>query len=402
KPFNDYYGFGLGDSVIRRLSQILVESLPAHFVGHIGGDDFICIGEGTNFTEGVENARQRFRSIIPGFYSARDREIGGIETFDREGSYRFLPLLDIAVVVTDMNHGSYTVESLAEKAGREKKFQKGEQIPEAVSPILSKAIRAEYPIEDTKALIEACGVLREEAAVPVLASILTGSYNWKLRKSSALSLGYIGNKQCTSLLLEALSDSNPHVRTRSVEGLVISLGRGSGEVIIPMLEDRSTWVRRAVLRGLGHAGWHEGLPFLRSRAVGSAPGRSINTIQERKAALEGISLLGLSGESEFLADLCVMEAFSPKDSAFNALCSVGSNAAAEEVIRRGSAIPAVLNLAEMSLENLRELENIALRSLTGRSKEVAAALRFFEGFSLPFSSPTSSALKRCLGAYSGD
>ncbi len=39
KPFNDYYGFALGDSVIRRLSHILVESLPSHFVGHIGGDD---------------------------------------------------------------------------------------------------------------------------------------------------------------------------------------------------------------------------------------------------------------------------------------------------------------------------------------------------------------------------
>ncbi len=46
KPFNDHYGFALGDSVIRRLALILTESLRGSFVGHIGGDDFICAGTG--------------------------------------------------------------------------------------------------------------------------------------------------------------------------------------------------------------------------------------------------------------------------------------------------------------------------------------------------------------------
>jgi len=402
KPFNDYYGFALGDSVIRRLGQILEESIPDYFVGHIGGDDFICAGKGAGFKIGVENARQRFRSIVPGFYTLRDRELGGIETFDREGGYKFLPLLDISVVFTDSTEENITVESLAKKAGRTKKLLKGEQIAEPVFPVLELAVELGYPVDHTKALIEACGVLREEGAVPSLARILKGKYSWSLRKSAALALGHISNKHCTELLLNALSDSNPHVRTRSVEGLVISMGRESGEVIAPMLEDRSTWVRRAVLRGIGYAGWHEGLHYLRSRATGSVSGRRINTSQERKAALEGISMLGPAEEAGFLARLCSTAGYFPMEGAYKALCSVGTDAAADEVIRRNGIIPGVLNLTGMSYLNLRKLETIAAKTLAGKFADAAGALRFFEGFSVDLSYSACSELRNCLGSFSGD
>ncbi|MCK5786582.1 MAG: HEAT repeat domain-containing protein [Candidatus Sabulitectum sp.] len=402
KPFNDYYGFALGDSVIRRLSQILEESIPDGFVGHIGGDDFICVGKGMGFKTGVENARQRFRSIVPGFYTARDRELGGIETFGRTGNYKFLPLLDISVVFTDPFEKNISVESLAGKAGRAKKLLKGEQIAESVYPVLEKALEQGYSVEHTKALIEACGVLREEGAVPSLSGILKGRYSWKLRKSAALALGYIGNAQCTELLLNSLGDSNPHVRTRSVEGLVISMGRESGELIAHMLDDRSTWVRRAVLRGIGYAGWHDGLHYLRSGATCKAPGPGINTSMERMAALDGISLLGTSEEAEFLAGLCGDRGYFPIEGAYKALCSVGTDAAALEVIRRNGTVPAVLNLTDMSMANLRKLEALAVGSLSGDDNVATGALRFFEGFSLELSEFTASGLRNCLGSFSGD
>lgn len=402
KPFNDYYGFALGDSVIRRLAQILEESTANCFVGHIGGDDFICIGKGNEFTTGVENARQKFRSIIPGFYTARDRELGGIETFDREGSYKFLPLLDVSVVFTDSNENEITLESLAKKAGRTKKLLKGEQIAEPVYPVLKQAIESGYRVENTKALIEACGVLREEGAVTVLSEILTGQYKWSLRKSAALALGYIGNNRCRELLLSALSDSNPHVRTRSVQGLVISMGRDSGPLIAPMLGDKSTWVRRAVLKGIGHAGWHEGLDALRATTTKIAPGEVINTSQERQAALEGIAMLAPPEEAQFLAGLCSTKGYFPEEEAFKALCSVGTDAAADEVIRRNGTIPGVLNLTGMSYTNLRKLEDIATRSLAGSDSVITGALRFLEGFSLEFGNSTTAELRNCLGSFSGD
>jgi len=402
KPFNDYYGFALGDSVIRRLGLILKDSLPDHFTGHIGGDDFVCAGHGESFALGVENARQRFRSIVPGFYTRRDRELGGIETFDREGSYRFFPILDISVVFTESGNEDASVECIAEEVGRAKKRLKGEQIPEPVFPLLERAVAEDYRIEDTKALIEACGVLREEGAVPVLSGLLEGNFSWKLRKSAALALGHIGSRQCTNLLLKALNDSNPHVRTRSVEGLVISMGRRSGDMIAPLVEDNSTWVRRAVLRGIGYAGWHEGLPHLRRKAVARASGATLNTSEERRAALEGISLLGLSDDAELLAGLCMDPGYFPSDGAYKALCAVGTDLAAGEVIARNDDIPPVLSLAGVNKTNLLKLELIAVRSLGGNEQAASCALRFFEGFPQGFCRKTVAELRNCLGSFYGD
>ncbi len=402
KPFNDYYGFALGDSVIRRLGQILQESLPDFFVGHIGGDDFICTGYGDKFVNCIENARQRFRSITPGFYTQRDRELGGIETFDRQGSYKFLPLLDIAVVFTSGSEKHMSVESLSRKAGQTKKLLKGEQIAEPVFPVLQRAIQQEYPLESTKALIEATGVLREEGAVDVLDRILTGKFNWNLRKSAALALGYIGNARCIELLLYALNDSNPHVRTRSVEGLSVSMGYDSGELIIPMLSDKSTWVRRAVLSGIGYAGWKEGLTVLKSRATAIAPGPRINTTQERKAALEGISMLTPSEESGFLAELYNNKNYFPREEVYKTLCAVGTDIAAETVIHRNSFLPGVLNLIGVREKNLRKLESLAVNSLSKGNSIATGTLRFFEGFPLDFEQTTTSELKNNLGSFSGD
>ena len=404
KPFNDYYGFALGDSIIRRLAHILLQSLPNFFVGHIGGDDFLCTGSGEEFKQGVEIARQRFRSIVPGFYTKRDREIGGIEAFDRQGNYKFFPLLDIAVVFTESNvlPEDFTVEALAAKAGKSKKKLKGEQIPLPVFPVLQEMLKTSYLDVDLKALIEACGVLREEKAVPILATILEGNYSPKLRKSATLALGFIGNNRCSELLLEALCDNNPHVRTRAVEGVVISHGYTAGSILIPLLNDTSTWVRRAVLRGIGQAGWDAGLPDLRQKALDTAPGLKINTSKEREAALEGIAFLGQPAEAAFLSELYNLPNYSSKNSAFAALCSVGTDYAALEVIKRNTTFPEVLNLNGVGSDNLIKLEVLAGKSLFFEEKDVLAALRFFEGFPVTLSQSTISNLKNCLGFFSGE
>lgn len=404
KPFNDYYGFALGDSIIRRLSHILIQSIPDSFVGHIGGDDFLCIGYGDKFKEGVETARQRFRSIVPAFYTRRDREMGGIEAFDRHGSYKFFPLLDIAVIFTDASSlpENFTVEALAKKAGKNKKKQKGEQIPLPVYPILEKILKIDYVEADTKALIEACGVLREENAVPILAAILNGDYSSNLRKSAAFALGHIGNKECSLLLCEALHDNNPHVRTRAVEGVVISLGYGCGKIILPLLNDSSTWVRRSVLRGIGQAGWDKGLDYLKQKALSTAPGLGMNTPREREAALEGIAFLGLPIGAEFLAELSVSEKYSSSEAAFSALCSVGTDYAANEVLRRNTTIPDVLSLYGVSSSNLLKLEVLAGNCLLLKDRQIISALRFFEGFPVDFSHTTVSSLKNCLGFLHGE
>lgn len=402
KPFNDHYGFALGDSVIRRLALILTESLRGSFVGHIGGDDFICAGRGGDFITAVEGARQRFRSIVPGFYSRRDREQGGIETFDRRGSYRFFPMLDVSVVTAGGDDFGGTIEELAAAAGREKKRLKGERLPEPVHPVLERALESSLSVSDLKALVESCGVLREEKAVPVLSRILQGEYGWNLRKSAALALGHIGNRRCEKVLLLALEDTNPHVRTRAVEGLVLAGGSTAGPVIHRLLGDSSTWVRRAVLRGMGRAGWMEGAESLRLACTARAPGRSINTAEERRAALEGISLLGSQVHAPFLHSLCTDGTYFPGEAAFSALCSLGTDHAAQMILAGKGELPPVLNLFAMGEENLRRLEELARSTLAMGEPRAGYAMRFFEGFPGELSGESVSVLRNCLGEFYGE
>ena len=56
KPFNDAFGYGFGDEIIMRLSNILCRHIDAEqdFVGHVGGDDFIVIFRSKNWRESCE------------------------------------------------------------------------------------------------------------------------------------------------------------------------------------------------------------------------------------------------------------------------------------------------------------------------------------------------------------
>lgn len=72
KWFNDCFGFGLGDELIRYLADSLRSAMEQHgkpgdFIGHIGGDDFIVVA-------GAGYAEQICRSLIARFD-------GGIKTF---------------------------------------------------------------------------------------------------------------------------------------------------------------------------------------------------------------------------------------------------------------------------------------------------------------------------------
>ncbi|MFP3479881.1 diguanylate cyclase, partial [Burkholderia sp. SIMBA_057] len=62
KPYNDIYGYEQGDQIIKWLAQILQKQLfrHGHFIGHIGGDDFVAIFKDTN----KEQTEQQCNKII--------------------------------------------------------------------------------------------------------------------------------------------------------------------------------------------------------------------------------------------------------------------------------------------------------------------------------------------------
>lgn len=107
KEYNDRYSYYDGDRVIRILSRILHDNVKglcgeAGFVGHIGGDDFICIIplEQVNATCGT--IVEVFDTLIPYQYSEQDRRAGYYFGKDRRGQLHKVPLMTLSIgVVTN-------------------------------------------------------------------------------------------------------------------------------------------------------------------------------------------------------------------------------------------------------------------------------------------------------------
>ncbi|MEK0316467.1 GGDEF domain-containing protein [Cohnella sp. 56] len=127
KWFNDSYGYSAGDDMIRYTAGVLGAVLDqqegeGHFLGHIGGDDFISIGEGAD-------PESRCREFIERFHAGVDLMYGGVRptsVLGRHGEPVPQPgvTLSIAVICWD---GSRTVshEGLSRLAAAYKKKAKG-------------------------------------------------------------------------------------------------------------------------------------------------------------------------------------------------------------------------------------------------------------------------------------
>ena len=315
KPFNDYYGFARGDAVIRALSEILEASGADLFVGHIGGDDFICAGPRERLELAMASVREEFRSRAPAFYSEHDRMRGGIETLDRYGRFRFFPFVDICVVIIDLERGM-TLERLARDAGIAKKASRGDLVPATLSDmILSRAdgerdqagdaergyagigsdwLRlmdfGSYGYSDAKAVVEAAGVTGDRRASSLLEGILDGDLPPGLRKSAALSLGSLASPGSSDILRRSVRDPSPHVRTRSVQALALSGDADSPQILESCLDDPNTWVRRAALVAVGARRTPNAAGLLLGRLERPARGTR-DDFAERSSALEGLALL---------------------------------------------------------------------------------------------------------------
>jgi len=127
KWFNDSYGYSAGDDMIRYTASVLGSVLSeeegeGHFLGHIGGDDFISISDGCDPEARCRAFIGRFQAgVDPMYGSARPSSV-----VDRHGVTVAQPgvSLSIAVVCWD---GSRTVshEGLSRLAAACKKKAKG-------------------------------------------------------------------------------------------------------------------------------------------------------------------------------------------------------------------------------------------------------------------------------------
>lgn len=107
KPYNDYYGFEKGDTVIKVLGEIITDILlatsssPPAFFGHIGGDDFIIITEPHKSQSLVSRVIQAFEEHRPALHGANDCAAGCYTATNRKGESETFPLLSLSIGIVN-------------------------------------------------------------------------------------------------------------------------------------------------------------------------------------------------------------------------------------------------------------------------------------------------------------
>ncbi|MBI1966828.1 MAG: diguanylate cyclase [Gemmatimonadetes bacterium] len=109
KEYNDRYSYYDGDRVIFLLSRILHDVVKGMlskrgFVGHIGGDDFICVVPIEAITEVCSEILEVFDTLIPYQYNEQDRRAGYYFGKDRRGQLHRVPLMTLSIGIVTNQH----------------------------------------------------------------------------------------------------------------------------------------------------------------------------------------------------------------------------------------------------------------------------------------------------------
>lgn len=130
KEFNDRYGYHHGDQVIRLVARILHDVVKGlcpedGFVGHIGGDDFLCTIPLAAVSRVCDEIVHVFDELIPLQYSEQDRRVGYFFGKDRRGQLHRVPLmtLSVGVVTNQRRHFTRGIE-VSELATEMKSYAK--------------------------------------------------------------------------------------------------------------------------------------------------------------------------------------------------------------------------------------------------------------------------------------
>jgi EAL domain-containing protein (putative c-di-GMP-specific phosphodiesterase class I)/GGDEF domain-containing protein len=99
KPFNDVYGFNMGDAMIQMTAKAIAGQCDPEldFVGHIGGDDFIVLFRSADWEARCRAMLEKFGVDVMSFFDPGDLEHGGYVTENRRGEKEFQKLTTLSV-----------------------------------------------------------------------------------------------------------------------------------------------------------------------------------------------------------------------------------------------------------------------------------------------------------------
>lgn len=103
KAYNDHYGYARGDEAIKTVARILVESAyhhgTGHFVGHIGGDDFVVLTTAEKAELIGQEIVDTFNATTSSLYDPEDRERGYVEVPNRRHIVERFPLMSVTLAL---------------------------------------------------------------------------------------------------------------------------------------------------------------------------------------------------------------------------------------------------------------------------------------------------------------
>lgn len=115
KAYNDVYGFENGDNIIKFTAELVQNKMKAmfkynSFLGHVGGDDFVCIIESSieKCTEFCESILKEFDTKILSFFNDNDIRLGYIQSTDRNNNKTNFKLTSLSIAGIHENYGSFS------------------------------------------------------------------------------------------------------------------------------------------------------------------------------------------------------------------------------------------------------------------------------------------------------
>jgi diguanylate cyclase (GGDEF)-like protein len=102
KAFNDHYGFLRGDEAIKALAMCARDATEqiapgAHFLGHIGGDDFLVLVEPDVAEQVAKRIIDRWDEKVMELFDPEDADRGYIEVADRRSEVHRFPLTTVSI-----------------------------------------------------------------------------------------------------------------------------------------------------------------------------------------------------------------------------------------------------------------------------------------------------------------
>ncbi len=131
KPFNDVFGYQMGDEVIRLAARVLAENCDPErdFIGHIGGDDFIVMFQSTDWEGRCRAALKQFAELMPSLLNEDNRARGHYVSEDRRGVETTYPFPTVSIGAVEVPANTITthleVSSAATHAKKQAKRETG-------------------------------------------------------------------------------------------------------------------------------------------------------------------------------------------------------------------------------------------------------------------------------------